>query len=359
PQEIKAAAARLLCGQLAANRTAYYEIDGGEYVIECDHVDGVQSVAGRFPVASFGQKLLHDQLHGDRPIVVDDVAAAHGPAEIAEFSAMQTASYIGVPLRKQGRFIAGLAVHSRAPRVWTETEVSLAEATAERTWAAVDRGRVETALRDSEERLRIALEAGTLATWDWNIDSGKITWSDEHYRQMGRAPGSIEPGYEMWLAAVHPEDRTRAEEALVRSRDEVKPFYLEYRIVWPDGSRRWAQAQGTFQYANDGKPVRMIGVQRDITEAKQWEERQSVLLGELQHRTRNLMGIVRSIAEQTLRSSRDLADFAPKFRDRIGAIARVNGLLSRLKESDRISFDQLLESELDALIGPADREGHV
>ncbi len=76
------------------------------------------------------------------------------------------------------------------------------------------------------------------------------------------------------------------------------------------------------------------------------EERLQVLVGELQHRTRNLLGVVRSIADRTLVSSSSLDEFQERFRDRLGALSRVNGLLSRLEESARISFDELLQTEL-------------
>ncbi|MBB2709103.1 UNVERIFIED_ORG: two-component sensor histidine kinase [Rhizobium etli] len=73
-----------------------------------------------------------------------------------------------------------------------------------------------------------------------------------------------------------------------------------------------------------------------------------VLVAELQHRTRNLMAVVRSMAEKTMRTSTDLADFHERFRDRLDVLARVQGLLSRLQEGDRITFDQLIRSELAA-----------
>lgn len=87
----------------------------------------------------------------------------------------------------------------------------------------------------------------------------------------------------------------------------------------------------------------------DITARRALEERQKVLIAELQHRTRNLIGVVRSMADKTVRSSDDLEDFRGRFRDRLEALARVQGLLSRLHEHDRVTFDALIETELSAL----------
>jgi two-component sensor histidine kinase len=76
-----------------------------------------------------------------------------------------------------------------------------------------------------------------------------------------------------------------------------------------------------------------------------------VLVAELQHRTRNLMGVIRSMVDKTGRASADLANFRAQFHDRLEALARVQGLLSRLNEHDRVTFDELIESELEALEG--------
>ncbi|ATN37708.1 hypothetical protein ACO34A_28490 (plasmid) [Rhizobium sp. ACO-34A] len=80
----------------------------------------------------------------------------------------------------------------------------------------------------------------------------------------------------------------------------------------------WCHARGTF-FDQDGQPVRMIGVQQDVTDRRNWQERQKVLLQERQHRTRNLLSVVRSICDETLRSSNGLDDFGRKFRERISA----------------------------------------
>ncbi|MBB3910258.1 sensor histidine kinase [Sphingomonas desiccabilis] len=99
----------------------------------------------------------------------------------------------------------------------------------------------------------------------------------------------------------------------------------------------------------------MIGAMVETTQRREWEERQQVLIAELQHRTRNLMGVVRSIADKTVRASADLADFRSRYRDRLDALARVQGLLSRLNEHDRVTFDELIQTELAAMDGGISR----
>lgn len=155
PVAVQAEASRVLCEELGANRVAYFELGDGSFVVERDHHQGVPTLAGRFPVGDFGPDLL-SHLHTGHTVGVPDVNA--NPALTAKerdaFAAIQIRAHIGVPLIKDGALVAGLAVHSVHPRVWTPTEVAIVEETAERTWAAVERVRAESAMRASEELFR-------------------------------------------------------------------------------------------------------------------------------------------------------------------------------------------------------------
>lgn len=207
----------------------------------------------------------------------------------------------------------------------------------------------EERLRGEEERLRLALESGRLATWDWDIASGRVEWSDEHYRQQGYSVGEVTPSYDAWRARVHPDDVEAAEAALTAARERREVYACEFRTLHPDGTLRWLDAQGRFFYDIDGAPVRMIGVMQDVTERRHWQERLQILVGELQHRTRNLLRIVRSVADRTIAGSADLDTFRESFLDRLDALARIQGLLSRLGDHDRVTFDDLLSAELSAM----------
>ncbi len=210
-------------------------------------------------------------------------------------------------------------------------------------------------LEESEERLRNAVEVGRLGLWDWNIRTGDVHWSDEHFRMEGYAVGEVTPSFEAWAARIHLDDRPDTEAALQRAIELRTDYQHEFRSVHPDGSVHWLSARGRFFYDEAGEPARMVGAMIDTTERREWEERQRVLVAELQHRTRNLMGVFRSMADKTVRASADLGDFKGKFRDRLDAMARVQGLLSRLNEHDRVMFDELMRSEIDAMDGDPER----
>ncbi len=213
----------------------------------------------------------------------------------------------------------------------------------------------EYELRKSEERLRSAVEVGRLGLWDWNVVTGEVYWSDEHFRMEGYGVGEVTPSYEAWTVRLHPEDRAETETALRRAMEARDEYVREFRVVHPNGSIRYLYGRGRFFYDQAGHAIRMTGAMLDVTGRREWEERQKVLVAELQHRTRNLLAVVRAMADKTARASTDLADFRARYRDRLDTLSRVQGLLSRLNEHDRVTFDDLIRSELSAVAGGSER----
>jgi len=130
------------------------------------------------------------------------------------------------------------------------------------------RKQAERKLQESEERLRLALGVGELASWDWNIKTGDVVWSDSHYVMQGYEVGEVAPSYEAWIARVHPDDRACAAAAIAAARDARTVYRHEFRSLRPDGSIRRFSAQGHFFYDDRGDAVRMIGVMRDVTEQR-------------------------------------------------------------------------------------------
>ncbi|MGP3698527.1 PAS domain-containing protein [Rhodobacter sp. NSM] len=216
--------------------------------------------------------------------------------------------------------------------------------------------RAEEALRESEERLRSAIEVGGLGLWDWNMVTDEVHWSDEHYRMLGHAVGSVTPAYAVWAECLHPDDRAVAEAAVLEARASGQVYEHEFRVVHADGTVRWLSARGRFFYDEAGRARRMVGAVADMTERREMEEHQRVLIAELQHRTMNLMGVVSSLADKTARNCSDIVEFRLKFRNRMQALARAQRLLSRMDEHARVSFDELIRAEILAVEdGQADR----
>jgi two-component sensor histidine kinase len=121
-----------------------------------------------------------------------------------------------------------------------------------------------------------------------------------------------------------------------------------FRILRSDGVVRWIRDTSFPLLDEDGRVQRIGGIAHDATEEVELQDRLRVLVAELQHRSRNLVSVVQGVSERTLTTSETLEDFRSRFRARLSALGRVNSLLSRLEEGDRITFDQLLQTELQA-----------
>ena len=144
------------------------------------------------------------------------------------------------------------------------------------------RKQAEEALRKNEERLTMALRAAQAGAWEWSAATNQATWSDDNFRVLGLAPGSVAACYENWLRCVHPDDRTEAERQVAQAMEQGGEFNIVFRVVWPDGSIHWINDIGKMLYDPAGQPVGMYGIQIDITARKQAEE--AVRISETKYR---------------------------------------------------------------------------
>jgi PAS domain S-box-containing protein len=160
-----------------------------------------------------------------------------------------------------------------------------------------DRKRAEEAVRTSEERLRLALSAGAMATWDWDVPTGHVTWNDEHFRMLGYEPGDVVPSYHAWAERVHPEDRAATEYLVRTSVEQGADYRAEFRTLRPDGTTRWIEARGRLERDAAGHPLRQYGVMLDITDRKRSEEELTRALSEAEDGRRTLEALMESVPE--------------------------------------------------------------
>lgn len=136
-----------------------------------------------------------------------------------------------------------------------------------------DRKHTEAALRENEQRLRMAQLAGRTGVFEWMIPERTIVWASELEALYGLNEGAFEGTIEAWQSRIVPEDAVRMTREIRQClRDRCTDYENEFRIVLPDGSRRWLRGQAQFVYAESGKPVRMIGVNVDIDARKRVEQ---------------------------------------------------------------------------------------
>lgn len=130
--------------------------------------------------------------------------------------------------------------------------------------------RAESALRSSEERLKLASQAAKLGTFEWNIQTNQVFWSEEE-SLYGLPAASFADEYRNWLQIVHPDDIEQAQQDLLQAVASCTNLDTEFRIILPDGSGRWLAAKAQVLCDSNNQPFRMIGMNEDITERKQAE----------------------------------------------------------------------------------------
>ena len=205
------------------------------------------------------------------PIVVSDVTADPSLVSLLPtFATEDIKAVVFVPLISHGRVIGKFMLYYRSPRSLSDAEIQLTTLIASHVAFAVERTRAETLARKSEERLRFALDAASMGTWDWDIRRGTVQWSDNLERLHGLPAGTFDGSFDSYQREVHPEDRDRVREALQRALAEGVPFDTEYRIVAPDGTVRWVEGKGVIDY-EDGQPAHMAGVCIMTTRRKEAE----------------------------------------------------------------------------------------
>ena len=131
---------------------------------------------------------------------------------------------------------------------------------------------VERALRESEQRIRFCMEAANIGTWDWDIESGSIRWSDNMERIHGQRPGSFGGNVEVFQKGIYKQDRPRVEQAIQQALEGDGRYHAEYRQIKADGSLGWMEAHGQVIYDSSNRSIQMMGVCRDISERKASEQ---------------------------------------------------------------------------------------
>lgn len=189
--------------------------------------------------------------------------------------------------------------------------------------------RAQEVLRESEERLRMALEAGLMGTWRFDLRTGRQQWSEQQFRLFGLEPAGEPPTRELFMSLVLPEDHGLVEfgpEDLLPGRGLLD---AEFRIRRPDGEIRWLVSHTLVRRNAANEPLEMIGLNWDITGRKQAEQHQQLLLFELQHRVRNTLSVIRSIIRRTAETSSDKDDMLMHLDGRVDAFARVQAAVTR------------------------------
>ena len=127
-------------------------------------------------------------------------------------------------------------------------------------------------LSTASEQLSLAIRSAELGLWNWDVKQNQLFWDDHMYELYGIAKEDFSGAYEAWTKGVHPYDRKRSDDEIQQALKGEKDFDTEFRVVWPDGTVHYIEAHGDVYRDASGNPIRMIGVNLDITKRKKGEE---------------------------------------------------------------------------------------
>jgi len=201
-----------------------------------------------------------------------------------------------------------------------------------------DRQNTLQALKKSEERLRLSQKCANIGNWEWDIITGDLYWSDQHWALFGLPAKSFEPSYERFLESIHPDDRDTVIRAIEDSHHHGITYDVEHRIVWPNGEIHWVRGTGNVDYDSHGKPARMLGVISNIDQHKyieynqlrQAEQQRNALIREVHHSIKNnLQGIVGLLRNSLKNKANDPRVAVEDAITQVNAIAHIHGIQGR------------------------------
>ena len=268
-------------------------------------------------------------------------------------------AYLGVPLHAPGGAVLGsfCAIQSE-PRDWTEAEREALEDVAagveteialrtelNRSHAA------ETQAAAAEERVRLALQAGRVGTWDFDPVQGQVDWDAELYEIWGLSP-EVPDVFATMADTIHPDDKADWKADVAAALDPSGPGVhdVEMRIRRPDtGETRWVHATGQATFENN-QATRLLGTVRDVTERKDAEARERLLTRELNHRVKNLFAVVSGMIAMTARSAGSTKEMGKSLRDRVQALARAHALIQPAVTGEALTTTEVTLQTLAAAI---------
>jgi|GEM_PF-4427016 len=214
-------------------------------------------------------------IKNDRPLLAD-VEAKRRMVEAGEIRTIGTPSkiWLGVPLKSGNTVIGAVVVQNyHDEKAYTEKDLEILKFVSEHIAIALERKKAEEALSESEHRYALATAAAKVGVWDWNLETGEFYLDPAVKANLGYNDHEIPNNLDLWSNYIHPDDKEAVMQAAQDHLDGKTPeYYYEHRMFHKDGSIVWVLVRGKAIRDAEGKVVRMVGTDTDITDRKKGEE---------------------------------------------------------------------------------------
>lgn len=223
---------------------------------------------------AFAAGCLHSPAFTADPLPVDPLAERVMKSGRPVEAVVNGEPYLGLPLTAANHCVGALGGYFAPGATTTRLEHDhgeLLQLALNTVAAAIANQRTRDELATHLERLRRSHHCARIGTWDWDIPSGDLFWTETIAPLFGYAPGELDTSYSNFINAVHPDDRQRVQDAVNAAVEHNAPYDIDHRVVWPDGTVRWVNEKGAVQRDAQGKAIKMLGVVQDIQRTKEFE----------------------------------------------------------------------------------------
>lgn len=220
------------------------------------------------------------------PVLVEDLANSPRCANRDRLLGEGIAAFANVPLTTSDGLLGHFVVCHSSPHVFSIDEVRTAQTIAYNLAVVIQREQTVEALRSSEARLAEAQRIAGLGRWEWDLQTGLLTWSAESFKAIGLEPNSTHPTIHTFVNALHPDDRQRVMTEIWGAVARAAPFELEFRVLRGSDGPGYVHSRGDIRRNRQGAPTHVTGIALDVTESRRAELELRSAYGRLRDVTR-------------------------------------------------------------------------